>query len=221
MAASMPEVTAQYISPLSIRHSPVLEPPHVAVVPVGSLHTPADRDEVDVEPDDNGVQNTINSVLHRLACVAQEPVGQKAEGKDGEVQGWIIVVDISNTSHDDEGKVVKKPADDGIDTSVMDLINLVLRELLIASLPADSVPGDKECEDAKTCSGAPVDKGVAQEKVLDSLVIPATHTKANVKEGPLPPLGGKVVLLVRVGNQGVVGSHHGNILIVLEFSEKR
>jgi hypothetical protein len=61
--------------------------------------------------------------------------------------------------------------------------------------------------------GAPVDERVAEEEVLDNVVIPAAHAQADVQERPLPGLGGKIVLLVRVGNEGVVGSHHGDVQV--------
>ena len=32
-----------------------------------------------------------------------------------------------------------------------------------------------------------------------------------MQDGPLPELGGEVVLLVRVRDEGVVGGHHGDV----------
>jgi hypothetical protein len=42
-------------------------------------------------------------------------------------------------------------------------------------------------------------------------IVPTAHAETDVEEGPLPELGGEVVLLVRVGDEGVVGRHHGDI----------
>ena len=44
-----------------------------------------------------------------------------------------------------------------------------------------------------------------------TVVVPSTHAKPDVKQMPLPEAGGEVVLLIRIGDQGVVGGHHGNI----------
>jgi len=42
-----------------------------------------------------------------------------------------------------------------------------------------------------------------------------------VEEGPLPPLGGKVILLVWIWDQGIVGGHHGNIEMDEILKERR
>jgi hypothetical protein len=77
------------------------------------------------------------------------------------------VVDVGHTAHGHEGEVVQHPADDGVDTRVVDLVNLRLLQVVVAALPADQVPGNNEAEDAKTGSAAPVDEWVTKEEVLD------------------------------------------------------
>jgi len=47
--------------------------------------------------------------------------------------------------------------------------------------------------------------------VLLTLVVPAAHAEADVEDGPLPELRGQVVLLVWVGDKGVVGCHHCHV----------
>lgn len=44
-----------------------------------------------------------------------------------------------------------------------------------------------------------------------TFVVPSTHTETDVEEGPLPELGGEVVLLVGVRDEGVVRGHHGDV----------
>lgn len=208
-------------SPSLIRDPPVIEPLHVLVLLVRANHAPADGHEEDVKPNNSRIEDTIANALGELALGPEEPIGKEAEGEDGEVKRRVVVMDVGDTAHDDEGQVVKEPADDRVDTSVVDLVNAVLVELLVATLPAESVPNDEKAKDAETGSGAPVDKRVAKQEVLDGLVVPTAHSQANVEDRPLPPLGSQVILLVRIGNKSVVGGHHGNVLSrVLEESQE-
>lgn len=50
------------------------------------------------------------------------------------------MMDIGDTTHGDEWDVVEEPAEDRVETSVMDLINIPLLQLGIATLPSDEVP---------------------------------------------------------------------------------
>jgi len=77
------------------------------------------------------------------------------------------VVHVRNTAHEDEGKVVKEPPNDGVDTGVVDVINVSKREISIATLPADEVEDDEEAEERKRGGTCPIDEGVAKEEVLD------------------------------------------------------
>lgn len=49
----------------------------------------------------------------------------------------------------------------------MDLVDLALLEVVVASLPADNVPDDNKAKDTKTGCAAPVYEGVTQQEVLD------------------------------------------------------
>jgi hypothetical protein len=49
----------------------------------------------------------------------------------------------------------------------MDLVDLALLEVVVASLPADNIPDDNKPKDTQTGCAAPVDKGVTQQEVLD------------------------------------------------------
>lgn len=175
-------------------------------------HSPADGHEEDVKSNNRRIKDTIGNALGKLALGSEEPVSKETEAEDGEVERRVIVMDVGDTAHNDEGQVVEEPADDRVDSGVVDLVNAILAELLVATLPAESVPNNKKAKYTKSGGGAPVDERIAKQEILDSLVIPAAHSQANVKNRPLPPLGSQIVLLVRVGNKSVVRGHHGNVL---------
>ena len=46
-----------------------------------------------------------------------------------------------------------------------------------------------------------------------TVIVPTAHAEADVEKRPLPWLGGKVILLVGVGDKGVVGGHHGDVKV--------
>lgn len=158
--------------------------------------------------------------MQSLVAVSHEPVNKETESQDGKVQSGIVVVDVGNTCHDDERQVVQEPTNNGVDTRVVHLVEFLLVEVLEATLPAQDVPNNGQTDESQSHRASPVDKGVSEQEVLDNVVVPAAHTKTNVKNGPLPPLGGQVVLLVGIGNQGVVGGHHGDVQVD-EVVEKR
>lgn len=143
--------------------------------------------------------------------VASKPVDEEAERQDGKVERRVVVVHVGHTRHDDERQVVQEPSNDGIDTRVVYLVNFGHREILESTLPAEQVPDNNQANDSHTGSGTPVNEGVAQEEVLDDVVVPSTHAQTDMEDRPLPPLRGKIVLLVRVRDKSVVGRHHGNV----------
>jgi hypothetical protein len=122
-----------------VRYSPVVEPLQVAVLTVWTDHSPADWHEQDVKANGCGIQDTIDGVLHRLVFISQQPIGKKSKVEDGKVKGWVVVVDIGDTSHGDEWQVVEEPTKDWIKRRVVDLINIGFREVTIAPLPSDEV----------------------------------------------------------------------------------
>lgn len=121
------------------------------------------------------------------------------------------MVHVGDTRHDDKGKIVQEPADDGVDTGVVNLINLFVVQLPVSALPSHNVPDHDDADEAERYRAAPVDEWVTKEEVLDNVVIPAAHTKSHVQDGPLPPLRGQIVLLIRIRHKGVVGCHHGYV----------
>ena len=103
---------------------------------------------------------------------------------------------------------MEKPAYNGIKSGVMNLVNLRRFELVISALPADEIPCHHCAKDTKREGAAPIDNGVAKEEVLDDVIVPAAHTKADVQDRPLPKLRSEVILFVGIRHQGVVGRHH-------------
>ena len=106
---------------------------------------------------------------------------------------------------------MKEPAYNGIESSIVDLINLRRFELVVPTLPADEIPCDRCAKDTEGEGAAPIYNGVAKKEVLDDVIVPAAHTEADVKDRPLPELRGEVVLFIGIRHQGVVGCHHGYV----------
>lgn len=178
---------------------------------MGAGHTPADGEEPDVKTNDHGIHDAVDGALDDLVTLLHEPINQEAKGQDGKIQCRVVVVHVGDTRHNNKGEIVKEPSSHGVKSRVVNLVNIVLVEFSESTLPSQDVPNDDEANNAQRHSRAPVDKWVTKEEVLDDVVVPTTHAETNVQDGPLPPLGGKVVLLVGVGDQSVVGGHHRDI----------
>ena len=177
------------------------------------LHTEADGAEEPEHTNNHRVQHGEDAPLHALVQVPRVPVHTEATAQDGEIERGVVVMNVSHTRHSDEGEVMQEPADDGVDAGVVEVVDLGPGELVVAALPADRVPREHEEEEAEREGRAPVDGRVAEEEVLDDVVVPAAHAQADVEDGPLPGFGGQVVLFVGVGDEGVVGGHHGDVQV--------
>jgi hypothetical protein len=204
-----------------VRDAPSVEPLHVAVVLVGSCHTPADWHKEDVQANDDRVQKSVADILNGLVLVAHSPVNEETETENGKVERWVVVVYVSDTSHDNKWQIVEEPSENRVQASVVDLINVGLRELPEASLPSENIPDSNKTHSTQRQGRSPVGEGVAKEEVLDNLVIPATHAQTNVQNGPLPPLRSKIILLVGIGHKSVVRGHHGNVQVDKVVEEGR
>lgn len=77
------------------------------------------------------------------------------------VGGTHVVMNISDAGHDDERQIVQHPADDRVETGIVDLVNVALRQIIVASLPSDEIPGEDCGEDSETRGGSPVDDGIS------------------------------------------------------------
>ncbi|KAI7092146.1 glycosyltransferase family 39 protein [Hortaea werneckii] len=166
---------------------------------------------VGCRPHVHSVIRQLSNHLRCFSCIPGEPVQAEAAGQYGEVKSRVIVVHVGDTRHGHEGKIVEEPTQDRVDTRVVEVIELLPCEFIVATLPADSIPNDHADEKDDRESRAPVDRWVAEQEVFDNVVVPAAHTQANVEKRPLPWLGGKVVLFVRVWDQCVVGGHHRDV----------
>lgn len=76
------------------------------------------------------------------------------------------MVDVGDTCHGDERIVVEEPANDRIDTRVVELVDLPLLEIGVAALPANEIPDDHESNDAERGCRAPVDDWIAEKEIL-------------------------------------------------------
>lgn len=95
---------------------------------------------------------------------------------------------VSDSSHGNKWQIVEEPANCWVDTSIVDLVNVPLAELAIASLPTDQIPDDNESYDAERGCRAPVDDWIAKKEVFGNVVLPRAHAKADIEDGPLPEL---------------------------------
>jgi hypothetical protein len=119
---------------------------------------------------------------------------------------------VGHTSHKDEWEVVQKPAHQWVETRIMDLVRISQGfKVLEATLPTQDIDTSDEHDAQERRGATPVDKGISEKEILDSVVVPRAHAKTNIKDGPLPELGGEIVLLVRIGDKGVIGGHHGDV----------
>lgn len=51
------------------------------------------------------------------------------------------MVDVGDAGHGDEGQVVQEPADQGVETGVVEVVEFELGQVAVAALPADEVVG--------------------------------------------------------------------------------
>ena len=127
---------------------PALEPLEVFPLAAGSNHTERDGSEQPIQEDDGSVQYGEDTPLYLLVQLPCSEVQAEAHDYDGKPQSRVVVVHICDTTHGDKWCVVKGPADDGVDTSVVEHINLRLLQVVVSTLPADQVKDDEEAKDA-------------------------------------------------------------------------
>jgi hypothetical protein len=64
------------------------------------------------------------------------------------VEDAYVVVHVGDTCHGNKGHVVQDPTQDRVQASVVELVNVLWLQLVVASLPADQVPDEEEANDA-------------------------------------------------------------------------
>lgn len=80
------------------------------------------------------------------------------------------MVDVGHAAHGQEGEVVQQPAQNGVSACVVELLEFVVGEIVVAALPADGVEGGHGAEVEERGEAGPVDEGVAEEEVFDDWV---------------------------------------------------
>ena len=130
-------------------------------------HAEANRAKDPKQPNRCEIQHAIQPPLGRLRQASGGPVDTEAGGEDSEVEGRVVVVNVSDATHGDEGQVVQEPAEDGVEAGVVDLVEVGGGQVGKAALRADGVECDEGAEEAEGERGAPVDKGIAEEEVFD------------------------------------------------------
>jgi len=99
---------------------------------------------------------------------------------------------------------MQPPSDDRVDACVVEKVQLALRHVAVAALPADEVERHHTNKDQQRCGATPVYKRVTQQEVLDDVVVPAAHAETDVQQRPLPWCRSEIVLLVWIRHEGVV-----------------
>lgn len=107
-----------------------------------SLHTKADSPEQPEESDHDTVQYHIRRPLNILPQLLCAPIYAETCAQNTEPQCRIVVVDVGDTSHEDEWEVVQEPANSRVNSRVVDVFNLVVCKIGVAALPANDVEGN-------------------------------------------------------------------------------
>jgi hypothetical protein len=134
-----------------------------------------------------------------------------ASDENSEPEGRKIVVEVGDTTHDEEGSKVEEPAHEGDLADIQPLLPLSRSPLLVVALHAEDVPSENAEAERNGKRREPPDDRCAEEVELDLVVTPAAHTETKVEEGPVKRLRSKNVLLVGVRNESVVRCPHGNV----------
>lgn len=188
---------------------------------IRTLHAKHKTSEVDKKPNGDHVQDGVHSSGDFHVQFPSDPVDAKAERENCIIKRRVVMMNVGHSCHDDEGQIVQNPPNSRIKSGVVDLIDVRLAQFLIASLPAKKVPDEQQTEANKTCGTSPVHERISKKVVLHDTVIPGAHAQTDVQYWPLPELRGQVILLVWVGDQSVVRSHHGNVQVDEIFQERR
>lgn len=148
---------------------------------VWSNHAEADCSEQPVETDDDGVKNGKDSPLDLLIQSSRYPIHTEAHDDNCEPESRVVVVNVRDTTHGNKWEVVQNPTDDGIDTRVVNLVDVGLLQVGVATLPAHGVEDDDETEDAETGGTSPVDEWITEKEVFDDCHLLDTRQKWNVE----------------------------------------
>lgn len=130
-------------------------------------------------------------------------------------------MDIRNPAHNNEGQVMQEPAHNRVNPAIVNMIHIHRLKLQIPTLPPNRVPSNQQREDAERGRGPPVHERIAEQEVLDRIIVPAAHPQADVQNRPLPELGREVILLIRIGHERVIRRHHRDVEMDEVAQERR
>lgn len=89
-----------------VRDLPSRQPAQVSPLLVGAFHSEYNGSEVNEQSNDSNIEQGIDHSGESWVHLSCHPVDAEAKVQNGIVKGWVVVVNVSHTSHDDEGKVV-------------------------------------------------------------------------------------------------------------------
>lgn len=130
-----------------IRDPPAIKPLKMPPLATGPHHAKANRPEQPEKSNDRNIQRAKQHPVDFAVELARRPVHAEARREDRKIQRGIVVMHVRDAAHGNEGRVVQGPANHGIETRVVDLVDVGGRKLRVAALPADEVPEDHEAED--------------------------------------------------------------------------
>lgn len=88
-------------------------------------------------------------------------IKRESEYQNREVQRRIVVVDIGDTGHRNKRDEVQHPADNRVDTRIMDMVDTSLVEVVVSTLPSNEVEEYHDDKGAERGSRTPVHHWVA------------------------------------------------------------
>lgn len=132
-----------------------------------ALHTKAYRPEEPEQANDKNIQGPEDDPVHVPIHLPRRPINAESRDQDRKVERGVIMMHIGNTTHSDERQIVQEPSNDWVETSIVNLIDVDLLEVIVTALPADEVPHDHDGKDAERGGAAPVDSWVTEQEVLD------------------------------------------------------
>lgn len=88
-------------------------------------------------------------------------IKRESEYQNREVQRRIVVVDIGDTGHRNKRNEMQHPADNRVNTRVVDMVNTSLVEVVVSTLPSNKIKEYHDDKGAERGSRAPVHHWVA------------------------------------------------------------
>ena len=138
-----PTVPNPVYSPSRIDNSPSREPFQVSPLSIVALHTEHNGPKQPEETDNGRIEYGVDAPLYPSIQLLRHPIHTEASGQDSEVQCGIVMMDVGDTRHGDERKIVQEPADDWVEAGVVDVVNVLHTEFAVAALPANQIPQDQ------------------------------------------------------------------------------